>query len=74
MGVTQLQTAVEAKEQRLRGTLEALPSVIVALSGGTDSAYLAWVAHQVLREPSVLVGRGFSVRSGDPEHVEGNPR
>ncbi|MEE9234644.1 MAG: ATP-dependent sacrificial sulfur transferase LarE [Candidatus Acidoferrales bacterium] len=59
MGVTQLQTAVEAKETRLRGTLEALPSVLVALSGGTDSAYLAWVAQQVLG-PSTIAQGGSS--------------
>lgn len=36
------------KEQSLLRRLAALPSVIVALSGGTDSAYLAWAAHHAL--------------------------
>lgn len=36
------------KESGLRGQLAELPSLIVALSGGTDSAYLAWVANQAL--------------------------
>jgi uncharacterized protein len=36
------------KEQRLYENLRALGKVIVAFSGGTDSAYLAWAAHQVL--------------------------
>lgn len=36
------------KETRLRDSLAALPSLIVALSGGADSAYLAWMAAQVL--------------------------
>jgi pyridinium-3,5-biscarboxylic acid mononucleotide sulfurtransferase len=37
-----------AKESRLRRALAGLESVIVAFSGGTDSAYLAWVATDVL--------------------------
>jgi uncharacterized protein len=48
MGAIEIQASIEAKEHRLREQLAQLPSVIVALSGGTDSAYLAWVAHQVL--------------------------
>ncbi|MFQ5664760.1 MAG: ATP-dependent sacrificial sulfur transferase LarE, partial [Terriglobia bacterium] len=36
------------KQRQLQEALAELPSVIIALSGGTDSAYLAWVAHQVL--------------------------
>lgn len=36
------------KEELLLARLAELPSVIVALSGGTDSAYLAWAAHRAL--------------------------
>jgi uncharacterized protein len=36
------------KEQQLFQNLRALGRVIVAYSGGTDSAYLAWAAHRVL--------------------------
>jgi uncharacterized protein len=39
---------VTAKEQALERTLASLGSVIVAYSGGVDSAYLACVAHRTL--------------------------
>ena len=41
-------TALDQKEHALRARLAALGSVLVAYSGGTDSAFLAWTAHQVL--------------------------
>ncbi len=37
--------SAETKEQRLLAQLGACPSLLVALSGGADSAYLAWAAH-----------------------------
>jgi pyridinium-3,5-biscarboxylic acid mononucleotide sulfurtransferase len=43
------------KERALRDTLSSLGSVIVAYSGGVDSAYLAWVAHGTLGERAVAV-------------------
>jgi uncharacterized protein len=39
-----------AKSALLHTTLQQLGSVLVAYSGGTDSAYLAYVAHQALGE------------------------
>jgi pyridinium-3,5-biscarboxylic acid mononucleotide sulfurtransferase len=44
-----------AKQQALFDNLQALEHVIVAYSGGTDSAYLAWAANQVLRERAVAI-------------------
>ena len=39
-----------AKSAKLQTTLRDLGSVLVAYSGGTDSAYLAYAAHQMLGE------------------------
>jgi pyridinium-3,5-biscarboxylic acid mononucleotide sulfurtransferase len=36
------------KENALLSRLAGIPSLIVALSGGADSAYLAWAAHKLL--------------------------
>jgi len=43
------------KERVLRETLSSLGSVIVAYSGGVDSAYLAWVAHDTLGPRAVAI-------------------
>ena len=45
----------EQKEFQLLRNLAKLPSVIVALSGGADSAYLAWAAHRALGERALSV-------------------
>jgi uncharacterized protein len=44
----QAQLSAEEKESLLLKQLADLPSVIVALSGGADSAYLAWAAHSAI--------------------------
>ncbi len=44
-----------AKEERLLASLAALDSVLVAFSGGADSAYLAWAAHRALGARAVAV-------------------
>ena len=46
-------TDLEAKQARLQSEIAAVPSMVVAYSGGVDSAYLAHAAHQVLG-PSML--------------------
>ncbi len=43
------------KQQALFASLGELKSLLVAFSGGADSAYLAWAAHRVLGERSLAV-------------------
>ncbi len=45
----------DSKEQALFGTLAASPALIVAYSGGVDSAYLAWAATRVLGRGAVCI-------------------
>jgi len=47
--------SLTAKSQRLQEHLRGLGRVLVAYSGGTDSAYLAWSAHQALGENMLAV-------------------
>jgi uncharacterized protein len=49
------EAAVEAKQDRLLESLRGLSSVIVAYSGGADSAYLAWAAHQALGAKAIAI-------------------
>ncbi len=46
---------MDEKERRLLAALEAMGSVIVAYSGGADSAYLAWAANRVLGSNAVAI-------------------
>jgi uncharacterized protein len=48
-------STLEAKEASLLASLQDLSSVIVAYSGGADSAYLAWAAHRALGEKAVAI-------------------
>ncbi len=45
----------EEKESLLLARLAEIPSLIVALSGGADSAYLAWAAHKALGDQALSV-------------------
>jgi pyridinium-3,5-biscarboxylic acid mononucleotide sulfurtransferase len=59
------------KEQLLLSKLSALPSIIVALSGGIDSAYLAWAAHRALANCALSVTAiSESYSAFDREQVE----
>jgi pyridinium-3,5-biscarboxylic acid mononucleotide sulfurtransferase len=48
MKIVDTATTIGEKEARLRELLGERPGLIVAYSGGVDSAFLAWVAHDVL--------------------------
>jgi uncharacterized protein len=48
-------TTSSAKEAALHETLRAFPSVIVAYSGGVDSAFLAYAAHRALGPNALAV-------------------
>ena len=45
----------EEKEELLLSRLAGIPSLIVALSGGADSAYLAWASNRALGERALSV-------------------
>src|SRR5712691_6855886 len=46
---------MEEKQQQLFSLLRDMGRVIVAYSGGTDSAYLAWAANRVLGNQSIAI-------------------
>jgi pyridinium-3,5-biscarboxylic acid mononucleotide sulfurtransferase len=59
------------KEQQLFSRLSAFRSLIVALSGGIDSAYLAWAAHAALGDRALSVTAiSASYSAFDREQVE----
>jgi uncharacterized protein len=63
--------ALHEKEQQLFDGLRQLDSVIVALSGGADSAYLAWAAHVALGHRALSVtALSPSFPAHDREQVE----
>jgi len=48
-------SSLAAREQRLHDVLASFDSIIVAFSGGVDSAYLAWAATHVLGDAALCV-------------------
>jgi predicted PP-loop superfamily ATPase len=56
--------SLEGKEAALDGALRELPSLIVAYSGGVDSAYLAYAAHRALG------ANALSVTADSPSYPE----
>lgn len=61
----------DEKERLLFANLSQLPSLIVALSGGADSAYLAWAANHVLGKLAVSVtAQSPSFSAYDREQVQ----
>jgi pyridinium-3,5-biscarboxylic acid mononucleotide sulfurtransferase len=64
-------TSPEQKEELLLARLAENPSVVVALSGGADSAYLAWAAQRVLQNRALsLTALSPSYSSHDRAVVE----
>lgn len=49
------QEEIDRKERKLFGLLADMGRVMVAYSGGTDSAYLAWAANRILGTEAVAV-------------------
>ena len=55
LGNTVDSTVLDRKEEKLFSILDGLGRVMVAYSGGTDSAYLAWAAHHVLGDNAIAI-------------------
>lgn len=48
-------TSLEARQEKLLTILREMKDVIIAYSGGTDSAYLAWAAKQALGDNALAI-------------------
>ena len=69
--VEQSMLSLDEKESLLTSRLAAIPTVIVALSGGADSAYLAWAANRALgRRALSVTALSPSFAAHDREIVE----
>jgi uncharacterized protein len=51
----QMDATLRDRESALYRRLEVLPSLIVAYSGGVDSAFLAWAAHRTLGDRALSI-------------------
>ncbi len=49
------QNAADEKQDALAARLRELGSVVVAFSGGADSAYLAWMANRTLGDRALAI-------------------
>lgn len=52
---TVVEAGIEVKQSALFDNLRNLGSVLIAYSGGADSAYLAWAAHRVLGNRAIAI-------------------
>lgn len=50
-----MEAELQRKQERLFELLGDMGKLLVAYSGGTDSAYLAWAAHRVLGAEALAV-------------------
>jgi pyridinium-3,5-biscarboxylic acid mononucleotide sulfurtransferase len=55
MPVQPTETGIGAKDFQLQANLRQLGRLLVAYSGGVDSAYLAWAAHRALGNEMLAV-------------------
>ena len=55
MNTSEADAGLRARERALTDRLRALPSLVIAYSGGVDSAYLAWAANRVLGDRALAV-------------------
>ena len=62
-------TLLEAKQQKLEGYLRSLDSLLVAYSGGVDSAYLALAAYRVLG-PKMLAVTALSPSYSEADRIQ----
>lgn len=55
MNTSEADAGLRARERALTDRLRALPSLVIAYSGGVDSAYLAWTANRILGDRALAV-------------------
>jgi uncharacterized protein len=55
VSAAEAEAGLRARERALMDRLRALPSLVVAYSGGVDSAYLAWKANRLLGDRALAV-------------------
>jgi uncharacterized protein len=63
-------TDLAGAHQRLRAVVAEIGPMLVAFSGGADSALLAWVAHDVLGPAGATAVTAVSASLADDEHAD----